>query len=100
MQDTGVLDRGWRESGSVPFYSTMTFTDSGLALGRGTLLAAFAKNGWEKEEQAVSEIFRDGHEARALSLLAAAYGRPIGESGVQIIRRAGKSWRSGQKMLA
>jgi hypothetical protein len=94
MQDTGVLGRDWRESGSVPFYPTMTFTDAGLVLGRGTLLAAFAK------VQAVSPVFRDGHETRTLCLLAVAYGRPIAESAVAEIGRAGKSWCSGQKLLA
>jgi hypothetical protein len=100
MQDTGVFGRDWCESVPVPFYSAMTFTAAGLALGRGTLLAAFAKDKPKKGRQPAGQVFRDGDEARALSLLAAAYGRPLAESGIQIIRLAGRSYRSGQKMLA
>jgi hypothetical protein len=100
MQDTGVFGWEWREGVPVPFYSAMTFTAAGLALGRGTLLAAFAKDKSKKGQQPAGQVFREGHEARALSLLAAAYGRPLAESGVQIIRLAGRSYRSGQKILA
>src|SRR5262249_15565833 len=96
MQDSGTLDRVWRHSGSAPFYATMTFTDAGLFLGWGTLLAAFAKNGRNKGQRAASQIFSDSHEARLLSLLTAAYGRPIAESAVDEIGRAGRSWCSGQ----
>jgi len=100
MQDSGVLTCDGRASGSGPFYPAMTFTAAGLALGRGTLLAAFAKDKPKKGQQPAVQVFRDGDEARALSLLAAAYGRPLAESGVQIIRLAGRSYCSGQKMLA
>jgi hypothetical protein len=100
MQDSGVLTCDGRASESGPFYPAMTFTAAGLALGRGTLLAAFAKDKPKKGQQPAGQVFRDGDEARALSLLAAAYGKPLAESGVQIIRLAGRSYRSGQKMLA
>jgi hypothetical protein len=99
-KDSGTSDRDWRHSGAAPFYATMTFSDAGLFLGRGTLLAAFAKNGRGSGEQGANQLYRDRHEARLLSLLAAAYCRPIAESAVDEIGRAGRSWCSGQKMLA
>lgn len=100
MDDTGILDREWRASESAPFYPAMTFTDTGVTLGWSTLLAAFSNGILTKEEHEQSQVFRHGHEARVLTLLAAAYDRPIAESAVEKIRHAGKSWRGGQKTLA
>jgi hypothetical protein len=47
----------------------MTFTQAGVVLGRGTLLAEFEKKGLAPHGLAFN-----GEEARVLSLLSAAYG--------------------------
>ena len=46
MQDTDAFERDWRHRGlGRPLHREMTFTQAGLVLGRGTLLAEFEKEG-------------------------------------------------------
>ncbi len=100
MQDTDVLDRDWRDEGlSHPLHRAMTFTQDGLVLGRGTLLAEFEKDGRGKGRE-TSHLLLDGHEARLLSLLTAAYGEPVAEGVLEKIRRAAEFWCASEKALA
>jgi hypothetical protein len=95
MQDGDVLDRHWRDEGlSRPLQRAMTFTQEGLALGRGTLLAEFVK------ERLARGLALDGNEARILSLLTAAHGKPVAEDVIEKLRRAGEFWCEGEKTLA
>jgi hypothetical protein len=73
----------------------MTFTQAGLALGRGTILAEFEKKG-----RAAGGLALDGEEARLLSLLTAAYREPLAGGVIEKIRRAVEYWRAGEKALA
>jgi hypothetical protein len=73
----------------------MTFTQAGLALGRGTILAKF-----EREGRAAGGLSLDDTEARLLSLLTAAYREPLGGGVIEKIRRAGEIWGAGEKALA
>jgi hypothetical protein len=73
----------------------MTFTQAGLALGRGTILAKF-----EREGRAAGGLALDDTEARLLSLLTAAYREPLGGGVIEKIRRAGEIWGAGEKALA
>jgi hypothetical protein len=73
----------------------MTFTQAGLALGRGTVLAEFERKG-----RAAGGLALDRNEARILSLLAAAYREPVAGGVIEKIRRAGEVWRAGEKALA
>jgi hypothetical protein len=67
------LERDWCGKGlGSPFHRAMTFTQAGLVLGRGTPVAEF-----EMERLAAGGLALDGFEARVLSLLAAAYGKPV-----------------------
>jgi hypothetical protein len=96
MQDADLLDRHWRNGGfGRPFHRVMTFTQAGLALGRGTVLAEF-----EKQKLAAGGLTLEGHEARVLSLLTAAYGKPIAERTIEKLRCAGELWCAGEKALA
>jgi hypothetical protein len=96
MQDTDVLDRHWCDEGlGRPLRRSLTFSQAGLMLGRGTLLAEF-----EKERRAARTLALDGNEARLLSLLTAAHGKPVAEGVIEKIRRAGKLWCAGEKALA
>jgi hypothetical protein len=73
MHETNFLERDWHDGGlGSPFHRAMTFTQAGLVLGRGTLVASFAKDAWGKGQLATAPLFLDGHEARILSLLTAA----------------------------
>jgi hypothetical protein len=101
MQDTDVLDRRWRDEGlGRRLHRAMTFTQAGLVLGRGTLLADFANDGRGKGWRETSHLSLAGHEARVLSLLTAAYGTPFAEGVIEKIRRAAEFWCDGEKTLA
>jgi hypothetical protein len=96
MQDTDAFERDWRDRGlGRPLHREMTFTQAGLVLGRGTLVAEFEKKGW-----AAGGLALDGQEARLHSLLTAAYGEPVAGGVIEKIRRAGEFWRAGDKTLA
>ena len=96
MQNTGALEQDWRDRGlGRPLHREMTFTQAGLALGRGTILAAFEKKG-----RAARGLAFDGKEARLLSLLSATFAAPVAPNTVEKIRRAGELWRAGEKALA
>jgi hypothetical protein len=75
MQNIDAFERDWRDRGlGRPLHREMTFTQAGLALGRGTLLAEFGKT--------------------------AAYREPLAGGVIEKIRRAGEYWRAGDKALA
>jgi hypothetical protein len=96
MQNTDAFERDWRDRGlGRPLHRAMTFTQAGLVLGRGTLLAEFEKKG-----RATGGLAFDGEEARVLSLLTAAYREPLAGGVIETIRRAGEFWRAGEKALA
>ncbi len=96
MQNTDAFERDWREWGlGLPLRREMTFTQAGLALGRGMVLAEFERKG-----RAAGGLALDRNEARILSLLAAAYREPVAGGVIEKIRRAGEVWRAGEKALA
>jgi hypothetical protein len=60
VQNTDAFERDWRDRGlGRPLHREMTFTQAGLVLGRGTLLAEF-----EKKDRAAGGLAFDG-ERRA-----------------------------------
>jgi hypothetical protein len=96
MQNTDAFERDWREWRlGRPLHREMTFTQAGVVLGRGTLLAEFRTEG-----RAARGLAFDGEEARLLSLLTAAYREPLAGGVIEKIRRAGEFWRAGEKALA
>ena len=96
MQNIDAFERDWRDRGlGRPLHREMTFTEAGLALGRGTILAEFEKKG-----RAARGLALDGNEARLLSLLTAAYREPLAGGVIEKIRRAGEFWRADEKALA
>jgi hypothetical protein len=95
MQNTDAFERDWHDRGlGCPLHREMTFTQAGLVLGRGTLLAEFEKKG------PAHGLAFDGKEARIFSLLTAAYREPLAGGAIEKIRRAGEFWRAGEKALA
>jgi hypothetical protein len=95
MQNTDAFERDWHDRGlGCPLHREMTFTQAGLVLGRGTLLAEFEKKG------PAHGLAFDGKEARIFSLLTAAYREPLAGGAIEKIRRAGEFWHAGEKALA
>jgi hypothetical protein len=77
---------------AFPIDAAPGFTPDGLMMGAGTLLMpAHAEGGPHMLE---------GHEARMLALLAAAYGRAMEPSVLGGVSRAMKKWREGEVCLA
>lgn len=70
----------------------MKFTAEGLVLGAGTVLAP--------SDAAGRDIQIEGHEARLLTLLAAAHLRPPRLEVLNHIRKAAERWSEGQVGLA
>jgi hypothetical protein len=96
MQNIDAFEQDWRDRGlGRSLRREMTFTQAGLVLGRGTLLANF-----EKEGLAAGGLALDGNEARLLSLMTAANREPLAGGVIEKIRRAGEIWRAGDKALA
>ena len=96
MHKTDAFERDWHDrTVGRPLHREMTFTQAGVALGRGTILAEFGKEG-----RAAGGLALDGEEARLLSLLTAAYREPVAGGVIEKIRRAGEIWRAGEKALA
>ena len=95
MQNTDAFERDWHDRGlGCPLHREMTFTQAGLVLGRGTLLAEFEKKG------PAHGLAFDGKEARIFSLLTAAYREPLAGGAIEKICRAGEFWHAGEKALA
>jgi hypothetical protein len=95
MQKTDAFERDWRDrSLGRPLHREMTFTQAGLVLGRGTLLAEFGKEGL-----AAGSLAFDSEEARILSLLTATFAVPVAPHVVEKIRRAGGVLARGRKSI-
>lgn len=60
--------------------------------------ARFSRN--SKVKDRARGLALDGEEARLLSLLTAAYRQPLAGGVIEKIRRAGETWRAGDKALA
>jgi hypothetical protein len=90
-----VLDKGlrsaWRER-PVSISPVPRFLSDGLVFGAGTVLLA--------AEGARRFKNLEGQDARVLTLLCAAYGRPIAPSVLGNIKRAANSWSEGDDCLA
>jgi hypothetical protein len=95
MQNTDAFERDWHDRRvGRPLHREMTFTQAGLALGRGTILAEFERKG-----RAAGGLALDREEARLLSLLTAAYREPLAGGVTEKIRRAGKRrWRKSTSL--
>jgi hypothetical protein len=76
-------------------HSMMMFTDEGLVLGAGTVLAKARADRWSRPRLAI-----DGAEERILTLLAVAYGKPIDLAVLGHIRRASEQLSRGEPCLA
>jgi hypothetical protein len=87
------LRDAWLARGrAVPINPVMTFTPEGLVLGAGTVLILAEGVRRLKSLQ--------GHEARVLALLSAAYGRAIAPTVLGNIERGAKCWSAGDDCLA
>jgi hypothetical protein len=96
MASLEAVREEWRQSvRSRPVHPSLTFTEEGLVLGAGTVLAK--ANGHRYGRPAVAI---DDAEERILTLLAVAYGRAIDPAVLGHIRRASEQWTRGELCLA
>jgi hypothetical protein len=77
------LEGAWQaRQGAMSISPILKFTTEGLVLGAGTVVVAAGGTRQLKSLQ--------GHEARVLALLSAAYGRAVPMSVISNIKRAAK----------
>lgn len=92
METIERLQGEWRDKGRFhALHAGMSLEKDGLVLGAGTMLA---------KRNRVGAITVEGEEARLLTLLAVAYGRPPDMSVLGAIRRASKHAGAGDESLA
>ena len=72
----------------------MAFTEAGLVLGAGTLVAPMRRGGGDAAGLDLSG------EDRILALLAVAFAAPVNPAVLGKLRRAGELWAQGDKCLA
>ena len=89
----GPLSKQWNERRrSTSVDMVMRFTNEGLVLGAGTVLAPTVES--------PNDIRVDPSEPRLLALLAAAHLRMPTLGALNYIRRAAETWRQGKVALA
>ncbi len=84
----------WRVG--APMREALTFTNAGLVLGRGTIVAPF-KKGAPEDGGSASHAW---DEPAIIALLTATFARPIAVGAVEKMRRAAALWHGGEKSLA
>jgi hypothetical protein len=87
------LAKAWRERrGSVAIDAAMRFSDEGLVLGAGTVLAPTGDSG--------RDVSIEPAEPRLRALLAAAHRRPPAAGALAHLRKAAQRWNEGADVLA
>jgi hypothetical protein len=96
MASLEAIREEWRQSvRSRPVHPSMTFTEDGLVLGAGTVLAKAGLDRCDRPEATLNKV-----EERVAALLAAAYGTIVSRSVFDHIRRASDQWGRGETSLA
>ena len=89
------LRKRWRDHASaVPIDIELNFNSGGLALGAGALLAPAGDRNFGSTTSSKID------EGRLVTLLCAAYGRPVDAKAIAHIRRATQRWDEGETALA
>ena len=87
------LATAWRERReSVAIDATLRFSDEGLVLGAGTILAASGETG--------RDVSVEPDEPRLRALLAAAHQRRPAAAALAHLRKAAQRWSEGEDALA
>jgi hypothetical protein len=87
------LGKAWRaRQASAPIDAVMRFSDEGLVLGAGTVLAP--------AEEPSGGVRLKGLEPRLVALLAAAHRRTPSASSLTHLRKAARRWNEGERDLA
>jgi len=88
------LQKQWHESARFrPIHAGLSLEPDGLVLGRGTVLVPAASSGRRR-------LQLEGTEARALTLLSVAYGRPVSLAVFKHVHKASRQWSLGEDCLA
>ena len=84
------LEKAWRDrKASVPINAVIKFTEEGLVLGAGTVLAPVIGS--------KRAVLIDDLDARLLTLLSAAHLEPIRPEAIGHLRNAAERWRLGDQ---
>jgi hypothetical protein len=92
MNQIEQLQKQWRESAGLhAVRAALSLETHGLMLGTDTVLAKRNHDG---------ALALDGEEARILTLLSVAYGRPVPSSVLSVIHKASRHARAGDPCMA
>ena len=92
MREIEQLQKQWRDGARFGgLYASLAFEKDGLVLGANTVLAKRNHDG---------ALALDGEEAKLLTLLSVAHGRPIGASILKSFRRASDCAKAGDACMA
>src|SRR5208282_375557 len=92
MEEIERLQNQWRDNARFRgIHAGLSLEKDGLALGAKTILA---------KRDSAGALAIDGEEAKLLTLLAVAYGRPVDLSVLRNIRVASKHARAGNECMA
>ncbi len=95
MLETFDIDKAWHaESRRLGFHDTLTFVESGIALGATVVMPFRNIKELEKDRLHKSE------DIRALTLLVAAYGKDVSDEVFSKLQRATDIWNGGDRALA
>ena len=92
MREIEQLQKQWRDGARFRgLHASLALEKDGLVLGANTILAKRKHDG---------ALALDGEEAKLLTLLSVAHGRPIGASVLKVFRRASDCAKAGDTCMA
>lgn len=90
------LEKAWARQGRYrETYRTLTFTENGLELGNGSVVAKLARDDRERPILAI-----DGNEERILALISVAWDQPMPDGIIEHFHRASRAFSKGDLSLA
>jgi|GEM_PF-5752338 len=96
MQLHKRLEQAWLAKGRFrTTHRTLTFTDQGLELGKGTLLVKYIQDDWDRRSLEI-----DGQEERILALLSVAWDHPMPDHVLDHFHNASRALAKGETTLA
>jgi hypothetical protein len=96
MQMHERLQKAWLAEGRYrTTHRTLTFTDQGLELGKGTLLVKFIQDQWDRRSLDI-----EGQEERILALLSVAWDTPMPDGILQHFHSASRALSKGEMVQA
>jgi cell wall-associated NlpC family hydrolase len=96
MQMHERLQKAWLAEGRYrTTHRTLTFTDQGLELGKGTLLVKYIQDQWDRRSLDI-----EGQEERILALLSVAWDHPMPDGIITHFHSASRALAKGEMVQA